>query len=151
MKTILLLFFWFLLIANYSYSKEPCIYITYINGTIDTLTFSNNDLFKIVMDSIETGINEDSELNPFFNKPNNDKIGNYDNRNKLSIFPNPVISSFSLTRIPAGVMTFEIYDSFGIKLIEGKLENEINVEFLPSGLYFLKLNNQGEPIKFIKI
>jgi hypothetical protein len=70
---------------------------------------------------------------------------------ELAVFPNPVTSSFSLTQIPEGTYSYEIYDIFGIKHKEGKIENEINVEFLPSGIYFLKLNNQAKPIKFVKI
>lgn len=70
---------------------------------------------------------------------------------EFAIYPNPVASAFSLANIPEDAYNFEIYDCFGIKQSEGKVDEEINVEYLPSGIYFLKLNKKSKPIKFIKL
>jgi ligand-binding sensor domain-containing protein len=74
-----------------------------------------------------------------------------DENTNLLLYPNPVYTKFSLSQIPEGALSFEIFDILGIKRLEGKIENEINVEFLPSGIYFLKLNNLAKPIKFVKM
>lgn len=71
-------------------------------------------------------------------------------KSEYQIFPNPVKDKFSLSDFSEGKIEFEIYDNLGIKRIEGKVFNQIYVEFLPSGIYFLKLNNNIKVIKFIK-
>jgi hypothetical protein len=76
---------------------------------------------------------------------------NYFDEHNNFIFPNPVTSSFSISQIHDGALSYEIFDNLGIKVIEGLIEKEIDVSFLPSGIYFLKLNNQAKPLKFMKI
>ncbi|OGU57865.1 MAG: hypothetical protein A2X64_10240 [Ignavibacteria bacterium GWF2_33_9] len=83
-----------------------------------------------------------------------DIISNYNS--DLQFYPNPVFSTFSLSQIPEGSVKFEIFDIFGNRVLsveimhESSLQN-IDVSFLPAGIYFLKFNNQSKPIKFMKI
>lgn len=70
---------------------------------------------------------------------------------ELHIFPNPVSTCFSISHPPEDGYNFEIYDCFGIKQCEGKVERKNNIEYLPSGVYYLKLNNKSKPIKFVKL
>jgi hypothetical protein len=75
-----------------------------------------------------------------------------DERFAVSIaYPNPVSTSFSLSEIPAEAFSYEIFDNLGTKRGEGLLGKEIEVSFLPSGIYFLKLNTSLRPLKFIKL
>lgn len=74
------------------------------------------------------------------------------------IFPNPTSDKLTLSQIPDGSVSYEIFDIFGGRVLsapslrdtpqEGNLE--IDVSKLLSGIYFLKLNNQP-PVKFVKI
>lgn len=80
--------------------------------------------------------------------------------NKFTFFPNPTSVKLTLSNIPDGAMSFEIFDIFGVIVLstpsslsdatpqEGNYE--IDVSGLTSGIYFLKLNNQ-QPVKFIKL
>lgn len=74
-----------------------------------------------------------------------------DRNSILYLFPNPVTTFLSLSEIPDGSYSYEIFDILGFKRSDGKIEKEINVEFLSKGIYFLKLNNQVKPIKFVKL
>lgn len=74
-----------------------------------------------------------------------------DKGEELHIFPNPVSSCFSISHLPEEAYNFQIYDCFGIKQCEGYVERENNIEYLPSGVYFLKLNNQSKLKKLIKL
>ncbi|OGU58768.1 MAG: hypothetical protein A2X64_00575 [Ignavibacteria bacterium GWF2_33_9] len=75
--------------------------------------------------------------------------------NEISIYPNPVFSSFSLSRIPEGSVSFEIFDIFGKNVVPieaiHELPLQIDVSRLQPGIYFLKFNNQPKPFKFVKI
>jgi hypothetical protein len=72
-----------------------------------------------------------------------------------SLFPNPVTSSFSLSGIPDGAVSYEIIDIFGENILPvgeiHELPLQIDVSRLLPGVYFLRLNNQAMPLKFIKI
>ncbi|OGU57710.1 MAG: hypothetical protein A2X64_06445 [Ignavibacteria bacterium GWF2_33_9] len=68
----------------------------------------------------------------------------------INIFPNPVSNELKLVFIPDGTISYEIYTILGIKQLEGRIENEINIEALPKGVYFLKLNKNNKVIKFVK-
>lgn len=60
----------------------------------------------------------------------------------ISIYPNPVKSSFTLTNLDR-VTEFEIFDIHGRKVMKGTVNftQVIKIENLPKGLYFLRLQN----------
>jgi hypothetical protein len=60
----------------------------------------------------------------------------------ISIYPNPVKSSFTLTNLDR-VTEFEIFDIHGRKVMKGivNFTQVIKIENLPKGLYFLRLQN----------
>lgn len=76
---------------------------------------------------------------------------NSDLINTISVYPNPVSASLSISQIPEEAFYYEIFNEFGLKVNFGILRKEINISYLPSGIYFLKLNNSAKPIKFIKL
>lgn len=118
MKTITLLIFWFLLITNSAFSTVPSVYISYKNGRIDTLNFSNENVFNIVMDTIAVSISDDAN-----NRTN-------DTPNDLKVFPNPTESTINIS-LNSQTQTFaevNIYNSDGIKV------KEINNFFLLTGI-----------------
>lgn len=73
------------------------------------------------------------------------------NNTKISIYPNPAKETIYLSNIEE--TEYEIYDIIGKSIIKGKIiENHINVNSLPKGIYVLKLKTRGNIInkKFIK-
>lgn len=64
--------------------------------------------------------------------------------------PNPTSDKLTISEIPYGAFSYEIYDYLGLKVQLGALVKEIDISFLSVGVYFLKLNNYP-PLKFIKI
>lgn len=73
---------------------------------------------------------------------------------KSMLFPNPVCDELTISQIPYGVVSYEIFDIFGNRVLSletiHELPLQIDVSMLTPGLYFLKLNNQP-PVKFIKL
>ncbi|MBK7093939.1 MAG: T9SS type A sorting domain-containing protein [Saprospiraceae bacterium] len=69
----------------------------------------------------------------------------------ISIYPNPVKSSFTLTNLDR-VTEFEIFDIHGRKVMKGivNFTQVIKIEDLPKGLYFLKLQN-SKLFRIVKI
>ena len=67
------------------------------------------------------------------------------------LYPNPVQDVLNLTNLPDGAIDFEIVNQYGIPQLKGFVSKQIDVSQLPSGIYFLKLNSQTTPIKFIKL
>ncbi len=68
--------------------------------------------------------------------------------NKFNIYPNP--TSNSLTIIGDNEIDFlEVFDINGKNVITKKNSNSVDVQSLPTGNYYLKLNNK-ETVKFIK-
>jgi hypothetical protein len=150
MKTKLLLIIYFLLIANILYSNEASIYITHKNGKIDTLTFSNNSLFNVGIDSTTNSISFDPEHNILLSNPL-----------ELMIFPNPSETSMNIC-FNTDVSTNAIISVYNL---EGKLIKTISMfttvigfnkltwdctdndgKRIYPGIYFIELNNSEEKI-----
>jgi hypothetical protein len=74
--------------------------------------------------------------------------------NNLLLFPNPTSDKLTLSQIPDGTVSYEIFDIFGERVLSvetiHELSLQIDVSSLQTGVYFLKLNNQP-PVKFIKL
>lgn len=71
------------------------------------------------------------------------------------LYPNPTSEKLTLSQIPDGAVSYEIFDIFGervlpVETIHELSQQNIDVSGLPTGVYFLKLNNQP-PLKFIKL
>ncbi len=86
---------------------------------------------------------------------NLDKINFTDVQNKLkgivlSLYPNPVTDFLYLSDLTANARNYEIYDQLGIKVSGGIIANEIDVSTLPTGIYFVKIENE-KPMKFMKV
>lgn len=76
------------------------------------------------------------------------------NVNRLHIYPNPVRNILTIKNNLIGT-TFEIFSLFGTSLYKQKLneeDNNINLEFLPCGIYYLRYMEMKEErvIKLIK-
>ncbi len=69
----------------------------------------------------------------------------------VNFFPNPAQDVLNLTNIPDGAIDFEIINQYGVQQLKGFVSKQIDVSQLPAGIYFLKLNNQTTPSKFIKL
>ena len=97
-------------------------------------------IYKIKIDDITDVKNEEENLS-----------GN-------PIFPNPTSDKLTLSQIPDGTVSYEIFDIFGVRILSTKSlwdtpqewNLEIDVSGLTPGVYFLKLNKQ-KPVKFIKL
>jgi hypothetical protein len=77
------------------------------------------------------------------------KIDNVDSLNK-NIFPNPSNDFIKINNITTNTI-YEIYNTLGIKVLEGKINNKekINIENLKKGLYIIKFSNLAS-LKFMK-
>ncbi|OGU59237.1 MAG: hypothetical protein A2X64_01720 [Ignavibacteria bacterium GWF2_33_9] len=84
-------------------------------------------------------------------------INSYDLTESLSnviIYPNPVFSTLSLSQIPEGSVSFEIFDIFGkcvlsVETIHELSLQKIDVSFLPPGVYFVRIGDIVQ--KFVKM
>jgi polyhydroxybutyrate depolymerase len=68
----------------------------------------------------------------------------------IKLFPNPVNS---ILRIDAErPFEFEIFNVLGLKISEGQMKNELNIENLEKGVYYIKLtlNKDAKILTFIK-
>ena len=70
--------------------------------------------------------------------------------NEISIFPNPTSSTLNFHNLPQNSEKYEIYNSIGIEVREGKISNNIDIANLQIGVYYIKINSLSKPIKFIK-
>jgi hypothetical protein len=76
----------------------------------------------------------------------------FKNFKKIDIFPNPVSDIINVSGI-SDSNNFEIYNSVGQKVSEGKIKNKtVNVNRLIKGLYFIKIKEKENSVKlkFIK-
>ena len=100
-----------------------------------------NDQGTYFLDDFDTSI-EDAEI-----------LSNYEEiivKNKKTIYPNPSSGSIRILGIYEK-QAYKIYNLMGAEVLKGSINFNENIEIqhLKRGLYFLKLEN-GNPIKFIK-
>ena len=72
---------------------------------------------------------------------------------KVTIYPNPVVTSLSVSLAETKGSTFKIMNTLGQQLAAGTLtESPVDVSKLNSGIYFIEINNNGKRIvkKFVK-
>ncbi|MEL1242849.1 T9SS type A sorting domain-containing protein [Flavobacterium sp. DGU11] len=71
-------------------------------------------------------------------------LGNrdFDRANQLVVYPNPVNETFKVANA-GNLSTMQIYDSKGmlVKSVSDNLEDDINIENVPSGIYLLKVTD----------
>jgi len=67
---------------------------------------------------------------------------------KLKVYPNPVSSTFEISEVFSSE-PIVIFDSKGLQLYEGKIA-EANVAKIRNGLYFIKLTERNQVVKFMK-
>jgi sugar lactone lactonase YvrE len=136
---------------NYTGSKGELIKITpieevfslcYFCGGID-ISINKNNIFMTLGCQV-IGLNDQTILN------SNQNSFVYPT---INLFPNPVKNTLYLKSMsPLTNENFVLYDSVGKILSKGTITNEnygINVEFLSTGIYFIKLG-ANSAIKFIK-
>jgi len=73
-------------------------------------------------------------------------------KNKLSLFPNPVVQTVSITGIEHAI-SIQIYTVTGQLIKSQKFQNTIDVSSLPKGIYIYRVttsNGQTTDLKFIK-
>ncbi len=71
----------------------------------------------------------------------------------VKIYPNPVQSNFFFEGPIPGELVFEIFNVVGKKLKDGEvnLEDAVNVEKLPVGLYVVRISDTYQPVHTIKM
>lgn len=75
---------------------------------------------------------------------------------KITVFPNPMKSTFTVANLPETVSTFQIITQLGQTVLSGYLSKDSNVidcSHLPTGTYFLKTlthNGKANVVKIIK-
>jgi len=74
--------------------------------------------------------------------------------NDFACYPNPASDRITITTMPGSQSSYIITDVMGRVFIKGKVNSEVtnlNVQHLPSGLYFLQLEDGRQPARrFIK-
>ncbi len=75
---------------------------------------------------------------------------------KLTVYPNPMTDSFSLSVFPPNSkkIRIDLYNQFGTKVFEFELsygKSNFNLSWLPSGFYYLKANDETEHFNMVKI
>jgi len=74
-----------------------------------------------------------------------------DIKNPISIFPNPIQTSFSISQ-DERIEKIEIYNSLGKKLKSYSWQTSYDVQFLPSDIYFVKIwTKQNELLEVLKL
>ncbi|WP_271392205.1 T9SS type A sorting domain-containing protein [Aequorivita sinensis] len=102
-------------------------------------------------------INGDNKIDIITNSSENGKIAWYENQMELSvnqnsvldfsIYPNPVSEDFIITRSTGEPAIGNLYDMTGKLILNFSLnnqENQVNVENLASGIYFLRISNNKD-------
>ena len=84
-------------------------------------------------------INNESSTNIFENLEKNDFV----------LFPNPVANTIFIKNSDKQISVLAIYSILGEKIIHKTHTNKIDISYLKSGLYLIKINN-NQTIKFIK-
>jgi len=142
-------------IEKYNWNSNP-LDSTSEHSIFDVLDLSNGNLLLTVLSNNGMKI-EFLEIKPKLTSNNE----NEEFIIKSLLYPNPAIDKLTFFQIPNGTVSYEIFDIFGERVLstpsslrdatpqEGNFK--IDVSFLPPGIYFLKLNNQVKPIKFVKI
>ena len=69
--------------------------------------------------------------------------------NTESIYPNPVQDKLYL-ETKGQKWNYKIINLHGLQMMKGQYQDHIGVEALPSGIYFLQLQRDGELYKAIK-
>jgi hypothetical protein len=62
-------------------------------------------------------------------------------KNKLTLYPNPVVDVLSIKTSKGGIMTFKIINSLGQIVNKGETSKEILVERLEAGMYVIEVND----------
>lgn len=73
---------------------------------------------------------------------------------KVSIYPNPVNDKLTIVSNNYDAMTYRIFNRLGQEVRYDDLtQDEVNIEFLPHGVYFIELKVEGEKTmkKFVKL
>lgn len=70
-------------------------------------------------------------------------------KNDFILFPNPVTNTIFIKTSKEKLKTITVYSIFGEKIIHETHTNKIDISYLKSGMYFIKINN-NQTIKFIK-
>ena len=77
-------------------------------------------------------------------------IVSYDNQTEIQVYPNPTNNQLRIINYELQNRTIEIYDVVGRKIVNGQLsiDNSIDVSFLESGMYYLKIDTKL--VRFVK-
>lgn len=103
----------------------------------DTISFR----FSFITDSVQTNKDgimiDDITINLAYGS-----VEDYDDIQDFSIYPNPFYDNLNIETKNKSVY-IEIYDLFGKKLLNKKVEStSVDLSFLNSGVYFLKVHNK---------
>ncbi len=121
-------------------------------NTLQKVTFSVNDLLL----SFKSGTTDVYSLSTiqkvYFDTETSTDDLNAPTRNKLSVYPNPVISTLTVLNIPEEATTIFLYRADGELLMQQTVTDDtktIDISSLQSGLYFLTA--AGSSVKFVKL
>jgi len=71
--------------------------------------------------------------------------------NDCYVFPNPVDDVLTVSSPNNTLLKIEIFNMFGQKVYSQAYKNTIDISFLPTGLYFLKVYDTNEQVSVFKI
>lgn len=145
-----------LIISTY-FAKGQSMTIESLNGTssvmelssIESIVFENNNL------TFKTDDCEDNYFNIFFNKKMFFEVATetediISGSTSIVVYPNPASSFLTINKTTNDYADAYIYNVVGNVVMSFHMDNPqitINISSLPTGMYFLQINNQS--IKFI--
>jgi hypothetical protein len=128
----------------------PDIYTEGYYGWIEMCCSANNDTLKIISSGLNTMIN--APINAGQRIQINTALNNLQNNYAVEIYPNPVKNQLNISYDKSIFTDFEIYNSTGKIILNGKLNERIDISSLSGGIYYIRMiGNKGlEVFKFLK-
>ena len=94
------------------------------------------------------------ELRTFYIKKNyGSQAGLVVTRNEFMVYPNPIQKSFTIAKSDAKPISYQVYNALGALIHSGthaQYTVEISSANWPSGIYYVKMENNAEAIRLIK-
>lgn len=120
-------------------SANTTYYVRAYGITSAGISYGNEVSFTTSETSVSSTLKEGSESTLLLSEPGTKDVG-------ISFYPNPATSAIYFRNISDSA-TVTIYDSHGKVIKNGIiLNNTINVDSLPNGVYYLKINNNNQTL-----
>lgn len=145
------------ILAFFSFNSQAQETLTFAGGT--TTNSSGSISYSMGQNTYTTISNSNGSINQGVQQPftDNTTLNNKEIilKKDLKVYPNPTYGQVTLTvESDLDHMRYEIFSVNGIKIKEAlitDIDTKINVDDLPSTLYFLKVLKNNQPIQIFKI